>query len=232
MVIRNRATFVPVFLWTLLCIGMFLLALVQEKTGLNAIPHLTLANSFGWISSLLLLYFVLVWPLTLESLMERFARKPQAEGTYSVFALQEPLLIVLYMLPLLVLSAMFGFKGHSEIFQTLLVLAVTGFVTWAHFRLGFFFHGSMAKSYFLVAGALCVLIPAANLVFNVFLADAPFWLNNLNPFYALFAVSGSGVGVRTPVVIYSLVFGGLTAAFVGVPFFMALPPRVYKDIAG
>ena len=35
MVIRNRATFVPVFLWTLLCIGMFLLALVQEKTGLT-----------------------------------------------------------------------------------------------------------------------------------------------------------------------------------------------------
>jgi hypothetical protein len=232
MILRNRNTLVPVLIWTALCTGLMVLALFQERTGIEAVPLLSLQNVFAWVGSLMLLYLVLIWPLSLERLIDRFARQPLSQEDFAVHSVQEPLLLVLYVLPVLVLSVAFGFKGTAVVFQILLVQFAVGFLTWSHFRLGYFFHGSMAKSYYMVAGVLCVLSPALNVFFPVFYGKSPAWLSHLNPFFTLFHLTGPGNGLQGPVLTLFFVFFGLSILLLGVPFVMAIPPRVYKDLPG
>lgn len=232
MFVRNRGTFVPVFLWTLLCTGILLLALFQQRTGVSALPSLGARTAFDWIAALLMVYILVIWPLGLETMIERFARQPYAQGIFSVHALQEPLLLGVYVLPCLILAGAFGFKGLPEILRTVAVLAVVGFATWSHFRLGFYIHGSMSRSYLVVAGLLCIAIPLVNLVFSSFRGTGPTWLNLLNPFHTLFRVAGSGDGVGSAFMVFLAVFGGLTVALLSVPVVFSMPQRVFKDIAG
>ncbi|MHC5037196.1 MAG: hypothetical protein ACYTHM_07775 [Planctomycetota bacterium] len=230
--VRNRRIFIPVFLWLLMCTGVFLLALFQERTGVKAIPFLTLQNAFGWITSLLLTYFIFVWPLDLERMVEKYARQPEAQGTYSIMALQEPGLLLLYVFPVLILSGAFGFKGIVEIAQMIAILLVVGLAIWAHFRLGFYFYGSMGKPYFFVTGFLCVLTPAVNLVFGTFYGNGPTWLNALNPFSVIFQVAGPGEGIRSPCLVFCLAFGGVTILLLALPLIFVMTPRVYRDLPG
>jgi hypothetical protein len=232
MDIRNQKRFVPVFLWTLFCSGVFVLALYQEKSSDVILPFLSLSNAFGWIASLLLLYLVLVWSMSLNGLIERYARQPLSQGLYALNAVQEPFLLVLYTLPILILSASFGFKGFTAMTQAILVVAAVGMVTWAHFRLGFFFHGSLAKPYYFTAGILCFLIPLLNVVFESLYEKGPSWLNYMNPFYVLLNVTGPGEGIRFAFVVFFVTFAGVAIVLLAVPFVMAMPPRLYKDLPG
>ncbi|GEM_PF-2576312 len=230
MIVTNRRTFVPVLLWTLGSAGLFLLALVQKRTGLEVLPSLTFSSAFGWIASLLLLYLLLVWPLTLEILVERFARRPLTQGQYAVLALQEPGLLVLYSLPVLVLSASYGFKSVWTVLQTLVIFLMVGLVIWAHFRLGFYFHGNMAKPFYFLAGLLCVFIPGLNVSLEAFFEKGAGWLNNLNPFFALFHVSSPAQAPSGVFLVFCLIFGGLAVVLAVLPFLLALPPRAFEDI--
>ncbi|MHC4598961.1 MAG: hypothetical protein ACYS47_08150 [Planctomycetota bacterium] len=229
---RNQKKFVPILLWTLLCAGLFLVAVYQEKTNIQALPFVSVSNAFGWIASLLVLYLILVWPLGLDSMVDRYARQPYSQGLFSLLAFQEPGLLVLYTLPVMILSASFGFKGFTAIAQAILVVAVVGMVTWAHFRLGFFIHGSMSKPYFLIMGFLCFFVPLIDLVYSRFYGKGPSWLTLFNPFHTMLAVTGPGDGIRGPFIVFFLTFTGVTVVLLAVPFALAWPPRLYKDIAG
>jgi hypothetical protein len=229
--IPNRKILLPVLAWTLLSAGVFAGALIQQETGKDAVPYLTLSNVFGWIASLLVLYLVLVWPVALEGRMERFSRQQLRQGSFFFLGFLEAGLLVMYSLPVLLIAASFGDKGLGAILQTLLILAALALATLGHFNLGFYFHWNLVKSYFLVMGAVCALVPLTNLVFPALYGDGPAFLNRLNPFFAVFCVASPAAASTWSWLTSVVVFGGLGLLLVGVPVLLAWPLRVYKDLA-
>jgi hypothetical protein len=232
MIVPNRKTFLPIFAWTLVAVALFLASLHQQRTGTEWVPALTLKNAFGWIASLLLLYLVLVWPIKLEALLQRLSLQPLSQGTYSLLALQEPGLLLLYILPVLVASAAFGFRGFAEIVQTVVIIFMVVVTILATFRLGFYFHGSMARVHYLGAGLLCALVPAVNTVYAALYGHGPAWANHLNPFYTLFHVAASDAEGGGSILTFLAVFAGLSLFLFLVPFLLAGPPRAYEDLPG
>ena len=227
--VPNRKILLPVLLWTLLCAGVFAGALLQQQTGIEWVPGLSLSNVFGWVGSALFLYLLVLWPVSLQGMVERFARQQLRQGSFFALGLLEPVLLVLYGLPVLIAAASFGDKGAGAILQALLLFGALVLATLAHFHLGFYFHGNMAKPYFLLMGGLCVWIPLVDLVFRTLYGSGPAFLNRLNPFFAVFSLASQGGATTWTWLTPVLVFGGLGLSALAFPILTAMPLRVYED---
>jgi hypothetical protein len=227
--VPNRKILLPVLLWTLLWAGVFVGAILQQQTGIEWVPGLSLSNVFGWVGAALVLYLLVFWPISLQAMVERFARQQLRQGTFIILGLMEPTLLILYGLPVLVTAASFGDKGVGAILQALLLFAAIVLATLAHFHLGFYFHGNMAKPYFLVMGGLCVWIPLVDLAFRTLYGSGPEFFNQLNPFFAVFSLASQGGATTETWLTPVLVFGGLGLTILAFPILTAMPLRVYED---